>query len=437
MPGTAIKSETLEGKEIKRDEILDIFIPFVKGLTHSFVIAINSPWGTGKTTFVNQCMSELGEDYPSIYYNAWKADYSKDPFIDFCAEIIDMEKDESTTPSEEKQSLFNHAKRVGKNIWDKKGEISLSLISKIGTQELAEACGADEYAEEISEAVTGIITKQLEDYSERKSSTENFTSALEQFVEKITEGEAPLIIFVDELDRCRPSYAVELLERIKHLFGVENIVFVLSVDLRQLKYAVESIYGSGVQSEGYLRRFFDIVIDLPEFSKRAYCERLCQLYEIERTGIVTQLTAYSKKYDITLRQIDRIFTFFKIQLGDQNWKENYLINLESYTILKVLDPEKYDDFKNSKKVTAAFEDFIKDIYSDQPYYAAPLMSYMLTTMARTHSIDRDEKHNELLNDPFWAEAFNGYRGFGDGYLNALFNRLDFTADHARTGFDYW
>ncbi|SOB58781.1 protein of unknown function [Pseudodesulfovibrio profundus] len=122
-------------EEIKRSETLDIFIPFVKGLSHSFVIALNSPWGTGKTTFVNQCISELGEDYPSIYYNAWKADYSKDPFIDFCAEIIDLEDSDSTTSSDEKQNLLSHAKRIGKNIWDKKADISLSLISKIGTKE--------------------------------------------------------------------------------------------------------------------------------------------------------------------------------------------------------------------------------------------------------------------------------------------------------------
>jgi hypothetical protein len=191
-----------------------------------------------------------------------------------------------------------------------------------------------------------------------------------------------------------------------------------------------------MKSEGYLRRFFDIVIDLPELSRRNYCQRLSELYDLGRTGIKNQIFAYSKKYEISLRQIDRIFTLFKIQLGDQNWNDNYLINLEFYTILKVLDSEKYDNFKSSKTVNTAFEEFIREIYSDDSFYAAPLMSYMLTTMARTDSTSRDEKHKELLSDPYWAGTLGNYRGFEVG-LNTLFNRLDFTADHAKTGFDYW
>lgn len=438
MTTSVLKSENLEGKEIRRSEILDVFVPFLKSLTHSFVIALNSPWGTGKTTFVNQCISELGDEYPAIYYNAWKSDYSRDPFIDFCAEILEMEKNESDTPSEEKQNLLDHAKRMGRNIWRKKAEISLSLVSKIGTQELAEACGADEFADEISDVVSGIVTKEFEEYRKRKSSTENFTTALGSFVKKITAGKGPLIIFVDELDRCRPNYAVELLERIKHLFDVENIVFVLSVDLRQLKYAVESIYGSGMKSEGYLKRFFNIVVDIPNLSKQKFCQNLCTFYGLDQTGIKDHFKIYSKQYDITLRQMDRICTLLKIVVGDKNLGEDYILTLECFTMLKILDTEKYYHFRKNKKLDGVFKKFIKDLYSEKITYAAVVTNCMLQSMVEKYLIDSNAEIEELCEDPFWKKVFDRYNRAGSSHysLSTVLNRLEFTDEHTRTGFDY-
>ena len=111
MTANMLKIESLQDKEIKRSEVLDIFIPFLKNLSHSFVIALNSPWGTGKTTFVNQCISELGSDYPAIYYNAWKSDYSDDPFIDFCAEVLDLKYDDNQNLTEERLKLLDSIKK--------------------------------------------------------------------------------------------------------------------------------------------------------------------------------------------------------------------------------------------------------------------------------------------------------------------------------------
>lgn len=94
---------------------------------------------------------------------------------------------------------------------------------------------------------------------------------LEEFGKKLSElGEAmskdgkPLVIFVDELDRCRPDYAVELLERIKHLFAVENLLVVLSVDTQKLGHAASQVIGfSPEDTDGYLRRFIDLDYRLP------------------------------------------------------------------------------------------------------------------------------------------------------------------------------
>ena len=84
----------------------------------------------------------------------------------------------------------------------------------------------------------------------------------------------PLIVMIDELDRCRPSYAVELLEVAKHLFSVNNIVFVLAVNRAELIHSIRAVYGGGFDGDGYLRRFFDVDIRLPEPKRVAFIDML-------------------------------------------------------------------------------------------------------------------------------------------------------------------
>ena len=80
--------------------------------------------------------------------------------------------------------------------------------------------------------------------------------------------EKTVIIFVDELDRCRPSYAIELLERIKHLFNIGGLVFVLALDREQLGHSIKAVYGNGIDSDGYLRRFVDFEYQLKNPEKK-------------------------------------------------------------------------------------------------------------------------------------------------------------------------
>ena len=83
-----------------------------------------------------------------------------------------------------------------------------------------------------------------------------------------------MVFFVDELDRCRPTYAVELLERIKHLFEVDNIVFVLALSTGQLESSIRSLYGDGLDAPGYLRRFIDLEYPLREPAADVYSRTL-------------------------------------------------------------------------------------------------------------------------------------------------------------------
>ena len=77
----------------------------------------------------------------------------------------------------------------------------------------------------------------------------------------------PLVIAIDELDRCRPPYAVEMLEAAKHLFSVDRVIFALAVNRSQLLHAVKALYGQDFEADDYLKRFFDVDFRLPEPDK--------------------------------------------------------------------------------------------------------------------------------------------------------------------------
>ncbi|WP_319778427.1 P-loop NTPase fold protein [Maridesulfovibrio sp.] len=429
------KPASLTEKEIPRKEVLDVLVPFTASLSHSFVIALNSPWGTGKTTFINQFKQELEKDHkdcPAIYYNAWRADYNNDPFIDFCAEILSLEDNEAEASSEAKQNVLKYAKKIGSNLWNKKGNIALSLIAKIGSEEIANACGAGDHSESIADAVSGMVTQQIEQYSEQKSCTEDFALALEKFVSKVTDGKGPLIIFVDELDRCRPTYAVELLERVKHLFEIDNIVFVFSVDLNQLKHAVGTLYGHYSESEGYLKRFFDLVIDLPQIPLPLYIDILCKQYEMDNWKIYDILRPFIKGNNVTLRIVDKIFTILDI-LNDNKRLNKYGFlysnNLIFFTCLKILEPKQFASLKEHELSPESFKDFLSGRYSSNASLAFSILDpYLRQKMAQTQYLSFIKK---VSNAPYWKNIDNYVEDRPTFGFDWLLNRLDFTHELTR------
>ena len=93
---------------------------------------------------------------------------------------------------------------------------------------------------------------------------------------------SPLVFIIDELDRCRPTFAIELLERVKHIFDVPNIVFVFGINRDELTKSLVSVYGE-IEAGEYLRRFFDMEFILPERSPTRFCLPFCsERYLVDR-----------------------------------------------------------------------------------------------------------------------------------------------------------
>lgn len=122
----------------------------------------------------------------------------------------------------------------------------------------------------------------LDAYDAQRRTKQEMKEQVAQFAADIWKAkQKPLVFIIDELDRCRPTFAIELLERVKHIFDVPNIVFVFGINRAQLTKSLRSVYGE-IDADEYLRRFFDMEFILPEADAKEFCDHLVQRYGLRR-----------------------------------------------------------------------------------------------------------------------------------------------------------
>ena len=227
----------------------------------------------------------------------------------------------------------------------------------------------------INIATTGIINKEvisdfqkeisneiLTKYSEDKKTIDQLREELGKYISGIEFPEnkkMPVVFFVDELDRCRPLYAIELLERIKHIFDIPGLIFVISIDKEQLGHSLRCIYGQGMNVDGYLRRFIDYDYFLPAHEKWKYCSVLFERFGLteyfkqrEWTDKDTSKTIFTelfKMFDLTLREQEKCFGMLSMccRMTPQNYNLNPVF-LAFLITLKLVNEKIYLDFTTQK-----------------------------------------------------------------------------------------
>ena len=288
-PDDPFKADLLD-----RREAVDTLTHLVGNLEGPCVIAVDAAWGFGKTTFVEMWTQHLrNQGYPVVDFNAWETDFSEDPFLTLSTELTEgLQSGDWDVPGETIGKLTDASREVLR--WLVPGVIrfAASQVPVVGSQ-LAETAGS--FAED-----------RLSRHSEARTSVKRFRKVLQNMAAALSEtaGSRPLMVMIDELDRCRPSYAVELLEVAKHLFSADRIVFVLAVNCDQLAHSVKALYGNDFDAEGYLRRFFDVDFKLPEPDRQAFIDA-----QLQATGIYDYFAgARRKSTGDTIREM--LFLFF-------------------------------------------------------------------------------------------------------------------------------
>ena len=257
---------------LNRKESIEVVTHIIGSIEGPCVLSVDAPWGAGKTTYLRIWTQYLrNQGFPVVSFNAWETDYSEDPFVAVSSEITEQltgldDPDIAQRVSGLKESAGRLLARITPTFPQVASMFAQSLFS------LPEESGE---AIEVIRQVTETYAKgRLPNHQETRESLGDFRSSLEEMATCLSDSRQglPVVIIIDELDRCRPTYAIELLEIAKHLFSVDLIVFVLAINRAELAHSVRAIYGNEFDASGYLRRFVDIDYKLPETERRAFVE---------------------------------------------------------------------------------------------------------------------------------------------------------------------
>jgi len=293
------------------------FTNLVSNIKSGYVISLNGGYGTGKSTFLNMWVQDYtSKKQNAIYLNIWESDFAKQPLIPIILAIENYVSDERNDFQEGIKKTTENITRIGKELIKIGTSKVASATSKII---LAKSFGAIDLEEIISnlQASENKKNQPFETYLSEKKLISDLRKSLASLAEKIN---GPLVIIIDELDRCRPDYAIETLEIVKHIFSIPGIIVVLGINKKQLGYSICTKYGQEMDSNGYLQRFIDLEITLPEpQSLKAFIGLLldknglgCSLINLEEDELILILEFLFKKFNYTLRDIEKYVHKFSV-----------------------------------------------------------------------------------------------------------------------------
>ncbi|MBS1512968.1 MAG: hypothetical protein JST86_19150 [Bacteroidetes bacterium] len=355
--------------KLGRAKYAEILTKIIYGYSDGFVLSLNSEWGTGKTTFIQMWRQYLkNQENTVLYFNAWETDFETNPLAAILAEFKAILNVKDNTKF---KSLAKKAALVSKSVIP-------SLIKSV-FEKYVDTATITESIKNISDSAFEIFQEEINEYASRKKGISEFREDLGLFIQENYENK-PVIFIIDELDRCRPSYAVEVLETIKHFFDVKGIVFVLSIDKIQFANSIKGYYGSDcINGIEYLRRFIDLEFNLPTPKGIDFSNYLYSYYKFDdffsnriRTSIEVlrrdgrefiEFTAIVfNKAHLNLRQQEKLFIHSRIglkQFSEQEYVFPQLYYLLIY--LKEYKPDIYRNIKNRKYSLQDLVDAIEDV----------------------------------------------------------------------------
>ena len=414
--------KTLMDDAVGRNKNLWQFACFCSAQKNRCSIALDSGWGTGKTFFLKQLemlfdaynnqpiqlnadekrqIRELFDNYAKddkfgitiqshvcIYYDAWINDNVEDPIssILYClikhvSNRFSLKQTDSRKIASIKKKLFDlkeSIKRICKFNTNK--DLLLDIFAPI--ERLVPGGGTITDSIKTNNPVHGIEAQEC------------FHNAFNNFLEDpVLNENKRLLILIDELDRCKPSYAVQLLERIKHFLSNKNITFVFAVNENQLQHTISAFYGDNFSSYQYLNRFFDYTFLLPAPNQKRLVD-LLQIGGKDANSYLYKCTCetFINVYDIPIREAIKYCQLVhfvccsplteKVDIEDRNWRMTLYIIIPIVIGLRFYNGE-------------LLSNFMKGIAGD-PLKKVVLSSDVLSVFLHIHTPLKEEYTNSIV-----------------------------------------
>lgn len=285
--------ETIKQNLGNRNKNLRNTINLLLSIESNFVISIDDNWGNGKTVFVKQLIilikymnidrkhdnlfstiipANISNIFIPIYFNAWEYDDIDNPMLSLTHCLYKYDENKFSKI----ENIFNNS-------------LSQIIKNKLGVN-----------IDNLSTSPYKIIDKKFKQ-------VRCFNEVIDEI---FAEKGSKIIFFVDELDRCRPDFAIKLLEVIKHVFYNDKIIFVFSTNIFQLSFSIKKFYGQDFDSSSYLNKFFDLTIRLNEIESKDYIK----FKTINYVNILIKETIIStaQYFNLSLRECNNLLTYCDI-----------------------------------------------------------------------------------------------------------------------------
>ena len=325
------------------------------------VIAIDGGWGSGKSFFlklwVGAHSQEFGGKAQVIYFDAFEHDFLDDPLIGLIGAISTGMKGDTPTRAALKK-LKSAAALLAKPIT----HVALAYATSGATGIVGGLADA------AISATSGELSKAVDQFWKREDGKRaamlNFRAALQKLTKPDANGEPTqkIVLIVDELDRCRPDYALLILETIKHFFTVQGVHFVLGVHLNTLENSVKAHYGSGIEAAGYLQKFIHLTMPLTTSKSEATALHYFNAVSAKQ-GIGAELCDHIRQFldlpgiaaKMSVRDVQRLMTRAVLLPADfqgYHWPYQYIAL--SAIFLSILFPKHYPPFRLGSLPFATF-----------------------------------------------------------------------------------
>lgn len=354
--------ELLSNDPIGRNQEIAEFLQLLNKIEEGYSFFLNAAWGDGKTVFVKQAALALrvfnenlksndeeqkairnapsisgvnmAEPYMPVYYNSWKNDSLGDPLPSLIATIATEHGSHCSTDD-------------GPLVPDAVIETLDAILKPFGLNVLSD----------IRDAFSG--KDYLKAFDERKELQGKVSSLIDSV---LAERANKLVLFVDEIDRCSPSFALKLLEEIKFLFENDKVILVFSTDMHQLGNIVSGAYGDRFDGSRYLGRFYDRIIPLSKPDPAAYlatcgmensfCRRSDD-YTQNLNQVITDLSNVSalsmRETNCYLESLEEVKTMLERAPYDTSWPKLFFCAgvVPVLLLIKLRDIEAYDKVVNN------------------------------------------------------------------------------------------
>ena len=307
---------------LNRKESVESLCSVIETAEGPLVVSVEGAYGTGKSAFLRMCATHLErqDGTATVEFNAWQQGHTRRPLIDLVAALAVKLGDKNSW-----EDVKDAAKQVA---WRVAGSLTKGIVAP---SDSGDASVFDEWLD----IDNGVV---------------EFRSALAEQIRSCGK----LVIFVDELDRCEPTYALDLLNRARHLFDVPGVVIVFGVNRAELGHAVETQYGPGCDVDGYLRRFVDLSVQLRQPTNEewaSYVSHVCVSLsgcspELQNASLVIRdlLVLLANNCGGRLRDVEQVVRHANLALPPRNYNQVWPVWLICLLTLRYVDRDSYERF---------------------------------------------------------------------------------------------